>query len=267
MLLAIDIGNSTIGLGLFRDPFKGKKPIVGRIPSHPAESPGRYRGLLKGFIERYEPMALHRGSRAPLLDVIVSSVVPSLSGPIIRSVTGLCRSEPLVVAHTLETGLSFSVERPEEIGADRIANAVAAIHLCGKPVAVADLGTASTVTVVGKKRDFLGGAILPGLGLMQRVLHAGTAQLPLIPLARPRTVLGTNTMAAIISGIIYGTAGAVETLVRRMEKERRFRVELVLTGGHARLIASLIRREWLLVPDLTLEGMRLLYLRNSRNIP
>jgi type III pantothenate kinase len=183
--------------------------------------------------------------------------------PAVREVVA---GEPLVVGRSLNNGLTFAVKHPEQVGADRITCAVAAVALLGCPVAVVDLGTATTVSVVGKRNEFLGGAILPGLTLMRDALSRGTAQLPDIALRRPRAIVGGDTVSAILSGIMYGTAGAIERLVAGMEKAHRFRVHLVLTGGHARFLSPLLARPHVTRPMLAFEGLRLIYLRNLVHI-
>jgi type III pantothenate kinase len=154
------------------------------------------------------------------------------------------------------------VANPSRIGADRIANAVAASHIFKGPVAVVDCGTATTITVVGPGKIFLGGAIMPGLSVMRESLYRSAARLPRAPLVRPEKVLAGETSASISSGIIYGTAGAVRSLVHGIEKELGFRVQLVLTGGQGALLSPLMGRRHRLMPTLTFEGLRLIHLRN-----
>ncbi|HWR90381.1 MAG TPA: type III pantothenate kinase, partial [Dissulfurispiraceae bacterium] len=142
-----------------------------------------------------------------------------------------------------------------------IANAVAAVVLIGSPSAVVDFGTATTITVVGRQRDLIGGAILPGVWLMERALHTGTAKLPAVDLRRPVNLPGRDTMSSIRAGIVCGTAGAVERLVSDMERELGFSLTLVLTGGAVDLVAPLIGRPHRVIPALTFEGMRFIHLR------
>jgi type III pantothenate kinase len=261
MLLAIDIGNSTIGLGMFLNPEKSKKLFIKKIPTHPAQSAERYKKIIAEIIEHF--------THSPKIDAIISSVVPSLNQPITSAIKSICCKEPLIVSHKLESGLISNAAHPEKIGADRIANAVAGFHYFKRPVAIIDFGTATTVTVVSPKKShdflgmpvFLGGTIMPGIQLMQKALYSGTAKLPLISLKKPKKVLGEDTTSSIASGIINGTAGAVESLIRNMEKELGFRLKLVLTGGHAKLMSHLIQRDYILIPNLTFEGLRLIYLK------
>ncbi|MEW5746765.1 MAG: type III pantothenate kinase [Nitrospirota bacterium] len=268
MLIAVDIGNSTIGIGLFTNPERSSRLIVRKVPVPPTTRAGRtagsaaaYRRIVAALINEAAPSsrtARSASGKSPV-SAVLSSVVPALTGPMAEALTALCGEQPLAVTARLESGLSFGVRHPEKTGADRIATAVAGWGIVGAPVAVIDFGTATTVTVVGKGPRFLGGAILPGIRLMQQSLHTGTARLPLISLTRPKAALGRDTAAAMTSGIINGTAGAVEYLIEGIEKELGYAVELILTGGNAAMLSPLLRRKHRVAPALIFEGMRLLY--------
>ncbi|MCL5236708.1 MAG: type III pantothenate kinase [Nitrospirae bacterium] len=262
-LLAVDIGNSTIGFGLFPEPAGDAGLFIRKIPVRPVRSPRTYRKVIAGLLKETAPNTHQRGPGPGnyTINTIISSVVPSLNRVLAESLSSLSEEKPLMVSSRLNSGLTFETERPEETGADRIANAVAGYSYTKGPVAVADFGTATTLTIVGKKRNFLGGAILPGIQLMRKSLRAETAKLPLIDLTRPERALGKSTVSSIASGIVFGTVGAVEILVKSMEKELDFKLQLVLTGGNAQLVAPLIKRDHKLIPDLTFEGLRLIYLR------
>ncbi len=259
MLLVIDIGNSSITTGI----FAGDHLLCRlEIPTRPQGDPGLYRG-------EFEKLLSGKNVEKPLNGVIISSVVPELTDALARSVKEISMGEPLTVDCSLDTGLTFDVERPEEIGADRIANAVAALKTFGSPVAVVDFGTATTISAVRDSR-FLGGAILPGLRLMGEALHKGTAKLPAVDfvgktgeLVSSVAALGKNTTMCIISGIILGTAGAVERIVRGIETEEGCRFKVVATGGYSPAVAGYMERKCFLEPDLTLKGLRLIYERNA----
>ncbi len=259
-LLAVDIGNSTIGFGIFLKPTKNTKLFIKKIPTHPIQSAETYRKIIAEIIEHFTHLPIHTFTHSLEIDSIISSVVPSLNPSIIEAIKDICGRKPIIVSHELHCGLTFDVKRPEEIGTDRIANAVAGFYYFKKPVAVVDFGTATTITVVGRHSNFLGGAIMPGIELMQKALHTGTAKLPPVSNKRPKTVLGKDTASSITSGIINGTASAVEALIKSIEKELGFRLKLVLTGGHAKLMSPLIKRDHSMIPNLTFEGLRLIYL-------
>lgn len=260
-LLSVDIGNSTIGLGLFAEPFKNDSLLINKIPSHPLKSVKTLKKIISDFIKQDAHSSI-RPSPLSSFDVILSSVVPSLEQPVIAAIKDLLGKRPLVVNHRLKTGISLDIMRPAGIGNDRIANAVAGIHYFKNPVAVIDFGTATTITVVGPRRNLIGGAILPGLELMKKALYSETAKLPLIDLNKPLMALGKDTSSAISSGIFFGTVGAIEALIKAMEKEIGVKLKLLITGGHAELMSPLIKKEHLLVPDLTFKGLRFIYLEH-----
>jgi type III pantothenate kinase len=256
MLLAIDIGNSSINIGFF-----DKGDLVGtlKIPSHPQKKDVIYKDKIHDFLSKN-----HR--EIALGGAIISSVVPALTEKIYNAVRDLGARDPSVVSASLHTGLTFGVEKPEEIGSDRIANAVAASELFGSPVVVVDFGTATTISAV-KDREFLGGAILPGIELMSSSLKKGTAKLPQVDMASEDGkislyAMGKSTTMCILSGIIYGTAGAVERLIYEMEMGESCRFKVVITGGNSFIMQGFLSREFSLDPDLTLKGLRFIHERN-----
>jgi type III pantothenate kinase len=260
MLIAVNIGNSNIGFGLFPDPLRGSSLIVRKVPVHPARTPVFYQKILAQMIKE-----THVENMPRAISAIVASVVPARNSVTNSALASFCKGRPIYVNAGLNCGLTFCVEEPRRIGADRIANAVAGVNYNkGRPTAVVDFGTATTVTVVGPRSTLLGGAILPGVSLMQASLHSGTAKLPLASPDALKKALGKDTASSIMSGVIYGTAGAVEKLVIMMEKELKFKLQLVLTGGNAPLVSSFIDRAFIHRPHLTFEGLRLIYLMNKR---
>ena len=259
MLIAVNIGNSNIGFGLFPDPLHSTSLIVRKVPTHPARTSGFYKKIIAQMIKETHTENIPRS-----ISAIVASVVPARNAAINKPLASFCRKRPLYVSAGINSGLTFSVKEPFKLGADRIANAVAGINCNkGRPTAVLDFGSATTITVVGKKSALLGGAIFPGIYLMLKALNSGTAKLPLVSTDALEKALGTDTASSIISGIIYGTAGAVEKLIIMMEKELKIKLQLVLTGGNAPLVSSFISRAFILRPHLTFEGLRLIYLLNT----
>lgn len=174
----------------------------------------------------------------------------------------------MIVDASLKTGLVFDVKRPVEVGGDRIANAVAAAEIFGSPVAVIDFGTATSISAV-KGHRFVGGSILPGINLMGEALYGGTSRLPRVDMRNMheglRTpAIGKDTAMCIISGVLYGTAGAAERIIREIEKEEDCRFKVVTTGGYSAVMSRFIRRKHHRDSDLTLKGLRLIYERNIR---
>lgn len=257
MLLAVDIGNSSINIGIF-----SKSILLGetRIPSHPEKTSEIYKNRIKAFL-------LNNGIKIPVQGVIISSVVPGLTGTLGNSLRGLSRRRPVTVKNSLRTGLIFDVENPEKIGSDRVSNAVAARNIYGPRVLVVDFGTATTISVV-KGRRFVGGAILPGIKLQSKILHRDTSKLPYVAV-ESRTVeplipaLGKSTDMCILAGILYGTAGATERLIEEMEQKERCKFRVVITGGYSDIMTHYLRRHHQRDPYLTLKGLRLIYERNS----
>jgi len=190
------------------------------------------------------------------------SVVPSATramGDAIKKNFGI---EPVVVSSGIKTGLTFSITNPDGLGADRIANAVAAHALYGGNVLVIDFGTATTFCVITEQGEYKGGMIMPGPGMSVEALAEKTAKLPMVNLTQPKAVLGDDTADHIMSGVIFGQAGAVDRIKTEIEREIQAKLEVIATGGYAELIIPFIRVDHI-NPHLTLEGLRVLYELNS----
>jgi len=162
----------------------------------------------------------------------------------------------------VKTGMDIRYDNPREVGADRIVNAVAAYELYGGPAIVVDFGTATTFDVISAQGEYLGGAIAPGIGISTEALFERAARLPRIELVKPRSAIGKNTVASMQAGIVFGFAGQVDELVRRIKKELGEEARVIATGGMAELLAGEARTIEKVDPLLTLEGLRLIYERN-----
>ncbi len=242
VLLCVDVGNSTITVGV----FPGGEPLLGSLSTQPLRDPGEYASWLNNFLEK-------QGLKGPF-EALLCSVVPSHTPVLAQALRAVLGLEPLLVGPGLARGMGFAVREPGALGADRVAAAYGAWRLYGAPVAVALLGTAAVVDFVASGGVFLGGAIFPGPALMGRALAEGTAQLPLVEPSRALRPPGRDTEEALVSGIIYAVAGALERILREVEaQEGPFQV--VLAGGYAALIGPLLQREVVLEPALVLKGM------------
>lgn len=259
-LICVDIGNSTIALGIFLDFQKKEGFLLKKIPTSLFSSE-RHKEIIHGLIRKTKIKDPKKS------DSILSSVVPKIDPLIIRALKEITGKMPVVVNHSLNCGIKLNIKNKERIGSDRIVNAVAAFDLIKKNLAVVDFGTATTVTVVEKDKNHLpaiiGGVIMPGIRLMEQSLHRGTAKLPTTKIITPKEILGKDTIEAINSGIVWGTAGAVEKIIKGIEKEKGFRLKLILTGGYAEIVSPLISKKYTLMPNLIFEGLRLIYLRSK----
>lgn len=253
MVVAVDIGNSSITLGLF-DGYELLSKRMVNTSSVLTE---------KEWINNIMGLVQSSGDRS-IQGCIISSVVPDLTEPISSVLSNLTGVMALVLGRDIAPGLSFDVLKPEEVGHDRIANVVGAARIYGDPAIVVDFGTATTVSII-RDKTFIGGTIMPGLEMMARALNAYTSRLPyisiidLIETKRDIKAIGKDTSQNIISGIIYGSAGAIERIIQEIEASQSCRFVIVLTGGHSVIIAKYLKRDFFLDPDLTLKGLRFIY--------
>jgi len=253
MLLAIDIGNTATTLGV----FDGEEL---RATWHLATAIHR-------MVDEYAALLLdllpHRGlDTSDIKEVALCSVVPPLTATFIEVFQRYFHISPLVVEAGVKTGVRIRMDNPREVGADRIVNAVAAHHLYRGAVIIIDLGTATTFDIVSKEGDYLGGAIAPGIATAAEALFEQTAMLPRVELTRSKHVIGTNTIAAMQSGIIFGYVGLIEGMVARIQHELGEKAMVVATGGYAELIARETSVIDVVNPDLILIGLRLIYQMN-----
>lgn len=252
MLLAIDIGNTNVVAGI----FDGSTLLTHwRLATNPRTTADEYGVLCLSLMAR--------DGRAPehISGTIISSVVPALTETFESMVETSFGCTAITVSPDMDTGLTLNYSNPKEIGSDRIVNAAAAYEKFHRDLIIVDFGTATTFCAVNRDGEYLGGVIAPGLSISAEALFTRAAKLSKVELTRPKTVIGTDTASSIQSGLIFGYAGLVDTLVQRMEREMGRTSYVIATGGLAPVIAPEARSIQHVEPFLTLYGLELLYRR------
>ncbi|TFG71384.1 MAG: type III pantothenate kinase [Anaerolineales bacterium] len=253
MLLAVDVGNTNIVFGVYD---KDRWIYDWRIRTIRDKMPDEYGIMLISLLREV-------GLSMQSFDTIaLCSVVPPLTGYLEEMFALYTPIIPVVINHTSQTGLTFAVDNPAEVGADLLADAVAAYDHFHDACVVVDFGTATTFTAISASAQFLGVAIAPGVKLAASALSGGTAQLPLVRLSAPAKAIGTNTTHAIQSGVLLGYVSLVEGMLDRFAQELNFAGRIVATGGFSAVIAPLTHKFALVDPLLTLDGIRLIAEKN-----
>lgn len=255
MLLAVDVGNSNTVLGVFRGDELVEHWRISTLQRATVDELAlQFQGLLS-FASLSFTHNVH--------GVIISSVVPKVTENLREMVTRYFPFPPVVVEPGVRTGIALRYDNPKEIGADRIVNAVAAHELYGAPSVVVDFGTSTNFDVVGANGEFLGGVIAPGVMTSMEALVARAARLPKIEVTVPESVVGRSTVTAMQSGIVHGTAGQVDTIVKRIVDELGGKAVVVATGGLAPAILQACETIDHHDPWLTLKGLRIIWDRNA----
>lgn len=248
MLLAIDIGNSSIKFGIFdSNQLVSKFSISTKRDSTPEEIVQAIGGNLKH----------------PITASIVSSVVPEVEESVRQFVKDRFRVEPIFVNNSFDFGLKINYEPLSAAGTDRLVNAFAAVEKYGTPVIICSFGTATTIDVVNSNGEYLGGVIAPGMNLMAEALHLKTSKLPKVEIVKPEKVVANSTIGSIQSGIYYGYIGLVEGILARMLNDFTVKPQVIATGGFATLIAPECSLIDTVDESLTMEGLRLLHKRDA----
>jgi type III pantothenate kinase len=253
MLLAIDIGNTNITLGLYIKEELGPR---WRLATNHERMPDEF-GL------QFISMLNHSGyTPDDLTGICMASVVPPLTGTFVEACRRYLSLEPLVVDTGVKTGVRIRYENPRAVGTDRIVDAAAVKELYGVPACVVDFGTATTFDAISKEGDYLGGAIAPGVNIAAEALFLRTAKLPRVDLQRPPAAIGRNTEHAMQSGLLFGYVGLVEGMVYRFRLELGTDMQVIATGGLARIVANETEVIQVVAPWLTLDGLRLIWEMN-----
>ena len=254
MILAIDMGNTNIVVGGISE---GGTHFLERITTQQGKTDLEYAVDIKNILE------IHGYTREAVEGSILSSVVPPLSPTIQRAVKKSTGRDCILVRHDMNTGIQIDMDNPSHVGADLIVDSVAAVNEYPLPLAVIDMGTATTIFIVDEKRCFRGGIIHPGLRVSLDSLSSRTAQLPHIDLSSTREIIGKNTIDCMRNGILFGHAGMIDSCLYRMEESLKSSLTAILTGGLAPLIAPLCRHPVILDDSLLLKGLYRLYHQNA----
>ena len=254
MLLAIDIGNTNITLGV----FKGDILIHSwRLSTEITRTEDELGIFIKNLLREVQ---LHD----IVHNVVISSVVVQLTELAKKAVEKYLNIQALIISHKIKLNINLKTDNPGQIGADRIANACAAAFLYSTPVIVIDFGTATSFDIVNSNKEFVGGIITAGMKIQAEALSCRTSKLPKLNIEAPKTVIGKNTIEAMLSGIVLGHAAMIDGLINKCEKELGEKVYTVATGGYSSIISKYITRKFNNInPDLTLIGLKLLYSLNE----
>lgn len=255
MIICMDVGNTNIKYAIFD---KDKLILSFRVATEHKKTSDEYGGQLLSIL------ANNKIGACDIKGGIISSVVPQLDYTLERMCQTYLKIKPLMLAPGLKTGLNLRVDNAKEVGADRVVNNVAAVKKYGAPLIIVDFGTATTFNVIDVKGEFIGGVIAPGIKGSLDSLVNGTAKLPRVEIERPATVIGKNTITNMQSGIVFGFAGLVEYIVKKIKREMKCEnVSTVATGGFSEVIAKEVSCIDYVDKLLTLEGLKYLYDLNS----
>jgi type III pantothenate kinase len=252
-ILVIDVGNSNTVLGLYQG---ATLRALWRLATRRAQTADEYGILIHNLF------TLDKLSASEISGIMISSVVPPMNFVLAEMARKYFKMEAQFLGPGTRTGMAILVETPQEVGADRIANSVAAYEKYGGPCIVVDFGTAITFDCISAKGEYLGGVIMPGIGIAAEALFQRTAKLPRVEIREPDRVIGTNTITNIQSGLFYGAVDAVDGMLDRLCAVLGKQTKVVATGGHAPLVAGSSKYNPAVDSSLTLDGLRIIYHRN-----
>lgn len=253
MVLAIDIGNTNIVIGC----CDGENVLfMERLTTNHTATELEYSIFFKTILDIYGI------DKNKISGSIISSVVPSVTDTVKGAVKKICGLNSMVIGPGIKTGLSIKTDNPAQLGSDLVVDAVAGIHEYGAPIIIFDMGTATTISVINKSKEYLGTIIMPGMMISLNAMVSGTSQLPKISLDRPKKLIGTNTVECMKSGILYGTASSMDGMIDRIRDEIG-EATVVATGGLAGSVVPLCRNKVILDDELLIKGLMIIYNKNS----
>lgn len=255
MLLVIDIGNTNITIGVFDG---DKIEYTWRLSTIYSRTEDEYGIYIKNLLCEF-------GLGNDIRNCVISSVVVQLTERIKTAVKKYLKVESLIISHKIKTNIGLKTDNPSQIGADRIANAVAAAEMFNIPAIVVDFGTATSFDIVNSKKEFIGGIITAGMKIQADALSNKTSKLPKLNIEAPEKVIGRNTIDAMLSGIVRGHAAMIDGLISECEKELGEKAAVIATGGYSSVISKYLNRNFdSIEPDLTLIGAKILFELNQK---
>ena len=254
MILAIDIGNTNIVLGCFDDE---KIILRERLSTNHTATLLEYAATIKTAFEMYNI------DPKEITGAIISSVVPAVTNTVKAAIEKFIGTKVLVIGPGIKTGLSIVIDNPSQLGSDLVVDAVAGLSEYSAPMIIIDMGTATTVSVINSKKEYIGGMIVPGLVISHDALINRTSQLSKIALEKPKKVIGSNTVDCIKSGLLYGNAGMLDGLIERINESLGEKCTVVATGGLSTVVAPLCKSDIIVDEDLLLKGLMVIYNKNK----
>ena len=256
MLLAVDIGNTNIVFGCVND--DDEIVLFERVATNHNATSTEYASLIKNILEMNDFAA------SGITAAIMSSVVPSVTQTVTEAVRKLFKVDVMIAGPGVKTGLNILIDNPRQLGSDQVVDAVAAINNYPVPAIIIDMGTATTMSVVDSKKNYLGGLIMTGMRVATDALIQRTAQLPKIDFELPDNIIGTNTVDCMKNGALYANACAIDGIIDRIEEELGEKCTVIATGGLAEVVVPLCRKSIILDKDLLIKGLAIIYRKNQK---